>query len=332
MSRLALLPLLPLLLFGCLGGGSGDDPPSPTEPIASSAMSIADRADRIRQLQTGHTDSAEEREILDIFLALRGEPLRELKRTLDDGRWDGHLMHLVHSDIDDEAVRAALLAHLARSADGLQIRPIRVLSDIDDTIYASLHDTRYPKGTLYPGVLAFYRELAGVAPETQGAGFVTFISARPGDRGGLVERVTRETLTEFGFDGATLLAGTLRGLRSHEAMAQTKRTNLARYRALYPEYRFVFVGDSGQGDAAFGAMILADFPDDVLAVFIHDVVNEADGRFPLPAAERAVEAGRQIYYFDTYPDAARIAQELQLLDAAAVERVEAAAAAAEASP
>jgi hypothetical protein len=36
---------------------------------------------------------------------------------------------------------------------------IKVLTHVDDTMYANLIDTRYPKKTLYPGVLEFYDSL-----------------------------------------------------------------------------------------------------------------------------------------------------------------------------
>lgn len=335
MWRLAPL-LFPLLLVGCSGDGPVDEPDEEMAATAHSVLaplSVDERVERIRSLQTGLTDRDNEQEILALFQAVRGEELRQLKRTLDDGMNSYHLLHLVYSDIDDEGIRAELLAHLATSAEGLDVRPIRVLSDIDDTIYASLHDARFPKGTTYPGVLAFYRELATADGEAPGVdGFVTFISARPGDRAGAVEAVTLDKLVEFGFERATLLAGTFSGLASHEAMADAKYDNLDRYRVLYPEYRFVFVGDSGQGDAAFGARVLRDFPDDVLAVFIHDVVNEEAGKLALSAEQRAEAAADRIFYFDSYPEAARLAASIRLLPAEAVARVEEAAAPAEEPP
>ena len=34
-------------------------------------------------------------------------------------------------------------------------KPVKVLSDIDDTIFCALHDRRYPRRSVYPGVRAF---------------------------------------------------------------------------------------------------------------------------------------------------------------------------------
>jgi len=234
----------------------------------------------------------------------------------------GNLLHLVFSDIDDAGIRAELIAHLRTAAEGVTSRPIRILSDIDDTLFSKYHDGRVPEGTPYPGVRAFYAELAaasGTEPLTEP--FVTFISARPADRGGRVEEYTLDQLRDLGFESATLLAGSFARVHSHEAMAEGKRHNLARYRALYPELRFVFVGDSGQGDVAFGESILADYPDDVVAVFIHDLVNVEEELGPTPEGEKAAAAGRRLYYFDDYADAARIAASIGLLSKAAVTRI-----------
>lgn len=47
--------------------------------------------------------------------------------------------------------------------------------------------------------------------------------------------------------------------------------NFTRFASLYPEFKFVFFGDSGQGDALLASKLLQAFPDQVLGTFIHDV-------------------------------------------------------------
>lgn len=316
------LVIVLLLLFRA---ACAPDPPEPTpEPEPVALLTVQQRVDRVRALQDGPTDTEEEREILELFAGTSGADLRALKAGLDEAMTYRNLVHLAWSDVDDEAIRAELIAHIgAASTEGLEARPLRVLSDIDDTIYCSIHDTRYARGTVYPGVRAFYAELARASGvDVQDSGYVTFITARPGDRGGTVETATLDMLQEMGFERATVLAGTLAGVVSHEAMAAVKLDNLTRYRQVYPEYRFVFVGDSGQGDAAFGRAMLETFPDDVEGVFIHDVVDPEEGKLAVPEAERVEAAETGLYYFDTYPDAARIALKLGLLDESAVARVE----------
>jgi phosphatidate phosphatase APP1 len=50
-----------------------------------------------------------------------------------------------------------------------------------------------------------------------------------------------------------------------------KLENFTRFAALYPEFQFVFFGDSGQGDALLASNLLHAFPNRVLGTFIHDV-------------------------------------------------------------
>ena len=49
-------------------------------------------------------------------------------------------------------------------------------------------------------------------------------------------------------------------------MAVKKLQNFELYQALYPEFDFIFVGDSGQGDVSLGTMLLEKFPDRVREV------------------------------------------------------------------
>jgi phosphatidate phosphatase APP1 len=50
-----------------------------------------------------------------------------------------------------------------------------------------------------------------------------------------------------------------------------KLENFTRFASLFPEFKFVFFGDSGQGDALLASRLLENFPSQVLGVFIHDV-------------------------------------------------------------
>lgn len=50
-----------------------------------------------------------------------------------------------------------------------------------------------------------------------------------------------------------------------------KMENFTRFASLYPEFSFVFFGDSGQGDALLASKLLQAFPEQVLGTFIHDV-------------------------------------------------------------
>ena len=265
-----------------------------------------EREAAILQLQEGHTDEQDEGRIRDLFLGVSGAELLSLRDSLDGSGTHRGLQHLIFSDLDDSDIREQILAHFAAAAvsDG----GVQVVSDIDDTFVCGWVDARYPKGTVYPGVLAFYAAL-------NDAPGVTFLSARPGDRLGLVEDATLEMLQERGVARPTLLAGSWTRLTSNEAIAEAKMENLASYAHLYPERRFVFVGDSGQGDAAAGLQMRQRYLDRVPAVFIHDLVNTEEGVRRLGRRERARMAAQGVYVFDSYLEAGTIAFAMGLLDA-----------------
>jgi hypothetical protein len=266
-------------------------------------LGVPARAAVIGALQRGRTCSADERAVRDVFVATTGPDLVDLKDAIERAGGYRDLHQLVYRDVDDAGVRAEILAHFAAEAAKQATPRLKVLSDIDDTFYCNWKDERYPKKTVYPGVLAFYRALGG--------GLV-FVSARPGDRAGLVETQTLATLRERGVTAATVLCGAFSHLVGNDRIAAKKYANFVEFRALYPDHRFVFVGDSGQGDVAFGEMMLDDPA--AVAVFIHDVVAT-------PAGRRRELAAKRIHLFDTYAGAAAAAHGCGLLDAAALREI-----------
>ena len=275
-----------------------------------------EHVDRIHQLQEGWTRRHEEQEIADIFCSVHGEELTQLKNALN--RRDDHhdLEELIFGDIDDESVRGRVLDHFATQADPLGRLGIKVLSDIDDTVFPMIHEERYPRGhSLVPGSLAFLQALDdGPTESPWSRGDLTFLTARPEIAFGLIESNSKDVLREAGVASSSLLAGSLMNLHSKDAMADGKVANLAHYRQLFPEYGVVFVGDSGQGDVLVGQRIRAEYPDAVPAVFIHDVVDT-------PNARREELAASDIHMFETYIGAAMKAHSLGMVSLDNVERV-----------
>jgi hypothetical protein len=145
-------------------------------------------------------------------------------------------------------------------------------------------------------------------------GDLAFVTARPRDRPGVIERLTHDMLRERGLADATVLAGSFFKLLSHDSMADKKVANFIDYVALFPEYDFVFVGDSGQGDAKFGKRMYKQAADRVKGVFIHDVVSTS-------AEAREEWAAAGVAFFDTYVGAGCIALEQGLISAAGLQRI-----------
>ncbi len=282
-------------------------------------LSLPLRAGLMFALQKGPTHSLAERMIRALFLGVRGRELTAFKNLLD-GRGTYHdLQQLVFRDVDDPALRQDILDHIRREAEAAPAGENKVLSDIDDTFLANWKDTRYPPKSVYPGVLQFYRELdrgPGVLPGREGD--LTFVSARPMDPLGLIEDRTLAALRERGVPNAVMLAGSFTHLIGNSRIAEKKFENFSHYLQLFPEYGFVFTGDSGQGDVFFGEQMLAAAPEDVRAVFIHDVVATSE-------STRRAWREKRIFFFDTYVGAAVEAYHLGLIARDGVARVASAA-------
>lgn len=278
-------------------------------------LSIEAQANLAYGLQAGHTDRADEDAISAIFHARQGVELTHLKNQIN-ARNDSHdLEGLVFGDIGDAGVRAEILDHIAEQAVGVTTGESKVLCDIDDTVICALHDRRYPRGTIYPGILALLDALdRGPHDEPFSTGDLTFVTARPSDAFGLIENYTRASLRRAGVATHSVLTGTLSALFTHDLMAGQKIANIDHYRQLFPEYRKLFIGDSGQGDIRVGELLLERFGEVVDIVVIHDVVGT-------PPEERTRLASEGIHLVDTYIGAAQLMLERDLIAQVGLERV-----------
>lgn len=256
-------------------------------------LSLQARAALVDAFQRGSTDEVAERTLEALFRGTRGIELTRLKNAVDGGRDAQDLLKLFQHDLDDAERSARIKAHLAAEGAAVPACGIKVLHDIDDTLFSSLKDDRWPSGVVYPGVLALEKELCHGNGDRETGGELVFLTARPDDRAHVVEEQTFATLARMGVGPCTILAGGMLDFRSNEAMAAGKRANFDAYRPLFPEYRFVFLGDSGQGDVIFGRGIRKDHPELVPLVLIHDVVAT-------PAEKRAEIAQEGVIHVDTW--------------------------------
>lgn len=278
-------------------------------------LSIQARANLAYGLQAGHTCRADAEAIREIFFSVGGEELTLLKNAMNM-RIDSHdLEGLVYSDVKSPTIRAEILAHIAREAAGVEPGEAKVLCDIDDTVICALHDRRYPRGTIYPGILALLDALdRGPDDDPFSLGDLTFVTARPGDAFGLIENYTRASLRRAGIAHHSVMTGTVQALFTRDRMAGRKIANIEHYHALFPEYRLVFLGDSGQADIAVGDLLWQRLEHVLDIVFVHDVVHTPD-------AERVRLSAERIHLVDTYIGAARIAHERGLIARAGLDRV-----------
>eukprot|EP00466_Bigelowiella_natans_P006590 jgi/Bigna1/74371/fgenesh1_pg.28_\ len=201
----------------------------------------------------------------------------------------------------------------------VEMRPTlrKILSDVDDTLFSS--GGRFPAGIdatykhheLYPGVLAFYKELD-----------LAFLSARPHVYKDWSQAKSYKLFSQLKkshnlHTTPTLLAGELfssfqmfRG--DFNPMAHKKAQNFFEYSSLYPEYKFVFIGDNGQGDVIAAEMILEKYSERLEGVFIHKVQKLA--RTPgYTDKSRAKWDDLGIMFFRTYIGASLLACKKNLI-------------------
>lgn len=254
--------------------------------------------------------------IVNILLSLSGKQLLWFKTEVDTAEDTCSLVLLVYDWLtpsdrklllsiwDEEVVSAVGRSEMkvVARAQSLEWR-IKVLSDVDDTLYASLHDQSFPRGTVYPGVLSLYRAFdrgPNDNPVIQGS--VVFLTARPP----ILESYTRGKLVGYGISQKAMLPGSLWGLRSHGSMAAKKFENYMKFRSVYPEYNFVFIGDSGQGDIELSHQMLKYTGRPVGALglaLIHDV-EDSKGVKKLNQEARERLAKQNVIVFDCYLTAA----------------------------
>ena len=282
--------------------------------------------------------------VRNIILNTHGDDLSEVK-TLTDAKGDYFSMNkLIYDDIKSETIRQDILAHIRREG-AYQISHMqmgtkraqrrqhmawrKILSDVDDTLlssggsYPAGIDKKYPKKIVYPGVLAFYRELdLGTRgpeewPENR-VGNLVFLSARPHVYKDMSEKSSFrkfEKLRMINVDGRkgmhtvpSMLAGDLISgtqyiaTNDFEPLARKKFDNFKRYVSIYPEYQHIFVCDNGQGDVRAAELMFDSFPYELQAVYVHVVqeIPKTYGYNPLRWKEK------ELYpcFFRTYPEAA----------------------------
>eukprot|EP01033_Poteriospumella_lacustris_P011058 gene11060-7871_t len=294
--------------------------------------------------------------IKNIFISTKGDDLSELK-CLMDSKGDLFSMHyLVFVQLRNPSVRQSILDHIAKQAkiQGALLGSMarrrnmlswrKVLSDIDDTLVSSGGsfpkgvDTNFPKQSIYPGVLAFYRELnlgtsGEDAVEKLRHGDLAFISARPHVYKDVSESTTYNKIRKLQKDRglhttATLLAGSLdTGSRflvtkDSEALAQKKYENFKEYLRIYPEFTCVFVGDNGQGDVRAAELVMGDKDIGSLLTrtYVH-VVQGIEETFVRDSSLRTYNNKSRICYFNTYVDAAIDAYESGLIRKTGLQRL-----------
>ncbi|POM68110.1 Hypothetical protein PHPALM_15774 [Phytophthora palmivora] len=231
----------------------------------------------------------------------------------------GDLIQLIFGNKNITEV-VTMMQHIA--VESLKVKEkqpnlIKVVSDIDDTLFPGWIDKRYPLHIPYPGVSDLFARLSrGLAQNGNGDNVqpsITFLTARPRGWLSVGRYLTLQHLKSLGVPNVTVLNGTVKGLVSNQKIANLKLDNFSRFAALFPEFKFVFFGDSGQGDALLASRLLQTCPEQVLGTFIHNVnpifARTGDGGRKRNYAAEGVE------FFETYAGAALAAHKKGLITA-----------------
>lgn len=311
--------------------------------IHNARLNLAEKIEVFKRLappvdSTGHRDELRMERLL---LSVTPEDLPLFKFILEyDGDYKD-MVEYVFSDIDDKECQNRIIRHFRTVK---QPAGIKVLTDVDDTMYANLIDDRYPGKTLYPGVLEFYDSLKH-EPFALQIIPVTILSARPNPIAGILEEVSLKRLAKFkdstgrelrpsalsGDLGSSVIGTAETLLREkldplhdkiphgqEDKIGRVKFENFEKFSKVYPEYRYVFVGDSGQADALTAQMMIAhgsaENASRVVTTFIHDIrESDVDTKSVSPAFKRlspdivvgkTSATGQGVIVFRNYIDAA----------------------------
>ena len=169
--------------------------------IHSATLSLADKSKSSKNLRQeqrmirlgAKTDDSKELRMERLLLSVAPEDLPLFKFALEyDGDYKDLEEYIFH-DIDNKEYQARIIEYFRTTPQPIGIK---VLSDVDDTMYANLIDERYPEKTLYPGVLEFYDSLKH-EPFQLRAIPVTTLSARPNPIAGKLEEASLKSLVKF---------------------------------------------------------------------------------------------------------------------------------------
>ena len=269
-------------------------------------LSLGALAEVLSALHTGPTPRFSQEAIVEVLTSRVDTEFNELKYRLNATKDHHDLEHLVFEDLEED-LQERLLEHIADQVDYAGSSDLRVLCDIDDTVKCVIHDRRYPRGVVYPGVVTLLNALdQGGNDEPDRPGDLTFVTARPGGPRGLVEQYTRGKLGGLGLPPHSVMGGSFLNLHTKNAIAERKLQNMDRDRLLFPECRMVFLGDSGQADGDVGAEMHQRDPEHIVGTLLHNVTD-------LDTSQRAAWAERGVHVFDTYAGAAAHAVRLGLI-------------------
>ncbi|KAK4055848.1 hypothetical protein OIO90_003103 [Microbotryomycetes sp. JL221] len=243
-----------------------------TRPLVTKVVSTGNGGGFRARLEIG---SAELRQLLNetgqgIDLLLDRLRVRVVAELLEQ---EGLLDELVSSR-EGAKVAAEDESDLQVAQDG----GVRIISDIDDTIKWTqvLHGTktifrnvfvRDVRETIVPGMPSWYEQMR------QAGAHFHYVSNSPWELWPVIRQFIElsfpsgsVTLKEYGGAGSAIA-------KLWEDPGNRKRAGVESIIKEFPHSRFIFVGDSGEQDLNLYVALAAQYPDNVLAIYIRDVTT-----------------------------------------------------------
>jgi len=202
--------------------------------------------------------------------------LFKIKRTIDLNSYTSYFKKYDMNNIIfkylDKKNKNDLLDHIQKINNSE--KKIHIISDIDDTIFASSTggtDNSFINYKLYPGIIDLFNILKKESK------YITFLSARPEIFNNKKKFINiPHNILNGNFytllDGSKgLINISLYGndnINNYKNIAEKKINSYINYQKIYPEYKFIFFGDLGQGDIIVAKELLKN---NTLIVILHDI-------------------------------------------------------------
>jgi len=226
-----------------------------------------------------------------------------------------------------------------------------IMTDIDDTIYPNPgilniniagSDYSWEKKKLYPGIEKFYECYTKFTQKNHDGIIIynTILSATPTALKN--HKFTDIRLKKALSDNFSFLSGKDSKIKSikdiekkiddegefslepnAESVGATKFEKFVKYKALFPEYKLLFIGDNGQGDLIAGEKML--IVDENCMVFIHNIIKKNNNfKFDDITIKKYIDKDKnkgRLFFFKNYYELSQIFLNLNLLDQVSVNSI-----------
>lgn len=253
---------------------------------AHTYLEIASKASIIDSLARHHNGPGIDQAIETLICSESGEHLTRLKLALEAIDGGVGLVDLLYDCIDDAEVRFDLISYFQKeSADPDKLQStVRVVASLKDTLYTFQQDHQHPDGPVEPEAVALLSRLSPYSP--------IFIAPRPEHITEYQQTLTAECLAAAGVAPPTLLEGNIPGLLGHRHATEQKVRALTRYCELYPEFKFIFIGNSESDDVRLATALSSG----ASSIFETVMIRKLQETHPVPD---------QFNPFRTYSDAVK---------------------------